>query len=94
MRKLFKVLNVKCEGCANRLKSALKEDFGEVIVNLEVEPREIELNIDEDKIELLKKQLRELGYPLECDTLSDFELAKLKAKSFISCAIGKFQSND
>jgi copper chaperone CopZ len=39
MKQTFEVTNVKCEGCANTLKTALKEKFGEVTVNLEVEPR-------------------------------------------------------
>jgi copper chaperone CopZ len=94
MRKLFKVLNVKCAGCATTLKNTLREDFGEVEVNLEVTPREIELDIEEERIEALKTTLRKVGYPLECDEMSSFDATKLKAKSFVSCAVGKFQTED
>ena len=45
MQKVFKVKNVKCGGCAGTLTKSLLEEFGEVRVNLEVEPREITLNI-------------------------------------------------
>ena len=41
MKQTFEVQNVKCGGCANTLKKALKDDFGDVEVNLEKEPREI-----------------------------------------------------
>lgn len=90
MKKTFKVYNVKCGGCANTLITSLKEDFGNVTVNLEVEPREITLEIDENKTEALKLKLRSLGYPLTTDELSGFDKATATAKSFVSCAIGKF----
>ena len=41
MKQTLKVKNVKCGGCAGTLKKALFEVFGEVEVNLDVEPREI-----------------------------------------------------
>ncbi|HHD82217.1 MAG TPA: heavy metal transporter, partial [Campylobacterales bacterium] len=76
----------------NTLKKSLLDEFGEVEVNLEVEPREITLEIEEDKIETLKVKLRSLGYPLTTDELSGFQTASTKAKSFVSCAIGKMDS--
>ncbi|XPV70256.1 MAG: heavy-metal-associated domain-containing protein [Halarcobacter sp.] len=90
MKKTLEVYNVKCGGCANTLTSALKEDFGEVTVNLDVEPRQITLEIEDDKIQELKTKLRSLGYPLTTDELSGFEKATTTAKSFVSCAVGKF----
>lgn len=90
MKKTFEVLNVKCGGCANTLTTSLKEDFGEVSVDLEVFPRKITLDIEDEKIDALKTKLRNLGYPLTSDELSGFEKATTTAKSFVSCAIGKF----
>ncbi len=90
MKQTLEVYNVKCGGCANTLTTALKEEFGEVIVNLEVEPRQITLDIEEDKLEELKVKLRGLGYPLTTDELSGFDKAAATAKSFVSCAVGKF----
>ena len=89
MKQTFEVQNVKCGGCANTLKKALKDDFGDVEVNLEKEPREITLEIDDDKKENLKLKLRSLGYPLVTDELSTLQNVGAKAKSFVSCAIGK-----
>lgn len=90
MKQTLEVYNVKCDGCANTLTTALKEEFGEVTVNLEVEPRQITLDIEEEKLESLKVKLRSLGYPLTTDELSGFDKAAATAKSFVSCAVGKF----
>lgn len=90
VKQTFQVQNVKCGGCANTLQKALKEEFGEVEVNLETMPREITLEVSEDNIAKLKEKLRKLGYPLSQDELSTIENIGAKAKSFVSCAIGKF----
>ena len=90
MKKTLEVYNVKCGGCANTLITALKEEFGEVTVNLDVEPREITLDIKEDKMDELKTKLRSLGYPLTTDELNGFDKVATTAKSFVSCAVGKF----
>ena len=90
MKQTFEVLNVKCGGCASTLTKSLKDEFGEVNVDLEVHPRKITLDIEDEKLEPLKLKLRSLGYPLSTDELSGFEKAATTAKSFVSCAIGKF----
>ncbi|HIC44413.1 MAG TPA: copper chaperone, partial [Sulfurimonas sp.] len=89
MMKTLQVENVKCGGCASTLTSKLKEEFGEVEVNLEKQPREITLELSEDKIEALTLALRALGYPLSTDELGLIQTASTKAKSFVSCAVGK-----
>lgn len=89
MKQTFEVLNVKCGGCANTLIKSLADDFGEVTVDLESEPRKITLNIEETQIEKLKLTLRGLGYPLTTDELSTMQTLTTSAKSFVSCAIGK-----
>ena len=89
MKQTFEVYNVKCGGCANTLIKSLKEYFGDVIVDLEVNPIKITLDIENDKLEALKLKLRSLGYPLTSDELSGFDKAATTAKSFVSCAIGK-----
>ncbi len=92
MKQTFEVENVKCGGCANTLKIKLKDTFGDVNVNLEVMPRKITLEIENNQIEELKVQLRSLGYPLSSDELSTLQNVGAKAKSFVSCAIGKMDS--
>ena len=92
MKQTFEVKNVKCGGCTGTLTKSLLEEFGEVEVNLEVEPRQITLEIEEDKIEALTLKLRSLGYPLTTDELTTFQTVGTTAKSFVSCAIGKMDS--
>jgi copper chaperone CopZ len=89
MQQTFQVLNVKCGGCANTLKEKLSEKFGEIIVDLEKEPREITLNIEEEAIPALAEALKKLGYPFITEEMGFVDSTSAKAKSFVSCAIGK-----
>ena len=92
MKQTLQVENVKCGGCASTLTGKLKDKFGEIEVNLEVHPREITLEVDEDKMEALTLALRGLGYPLSTDELGLVQTASTKAKSFVSCAVGKIDN--
>ena len=92
MKQTFEVLNVKCGGCASTLTKSLKEEFGEVEVNLDVMPRQITLDVEDEQKEALKLKLRSLGYPLTSDELSGLQKATTTAKSFVSCAIGKMNN--
>ncbi len=95
MRKSFEVLNVKCGGCAATIKDALKAEFGEVEVDLELEPRVVSLEIkDEAHEELFRQKIKSLGYPLSDEDLGVISKGTLKAKSFVSCAIGKLSSDE
>lgn len=89
MQKTFQVSNVKCGGCATTLKEKLFEKFGEIDVDLDKQPREITLDIEEEQIEALGKELKKLGYPFTSDVMGFAESTSVKAKSFVSCAIGK-----
>jgi len=93
MKQTFKVKNVKCGGCAGTLTKSLLEDFGEVSVNLDVEPREITLDIEESQKEALKLKLRSLGYPLLTDNLNTFQTVGITAKKIVSCATGKMDNS-
>ena len=91
MKKTYEVSNIRCEGCANAIKKALSEHFGNSIeINLEVVPRKVtvELSSLSDE-EIFIATLRKLGYPLIDDEISNVESAVMKGKSFVSCAIGK-----
>ena len=92
MKQTFEVLNVKCGGCANTLMTKLADRFGEIEVNLEVEPREITLNIDKSDIPALRTSLKALGYPMSDEDLSTIEEFTTTAKSFVSCAVGKMNT--
>ena len=89
MKQTFEVLNVKCGGCANTLKKSLQDSFGEVAVDLESEPRTITLEVEEERMEELRRKLISLGYPMADEDLNSLEKFGATAKSFVSCAIGK-----
>jgi copper chaperone len=86
--KKYKVLNIKCGGCANTVKTKLEPVFGKVEVNLEVMPREITVEDSVDELQL-REQLKSLGYPMADEKLSFSEEITTKANSFVSCAVGK-----
>ncbi|MDD3775411.1 MAG: heavy metal transporter [Sulfurovaceae bacterium] len=89
MKQTFEVMNVKCNGCANTLKTKLAKDFGDVEVNLETMPRQITLDVEPDQIDKLRNTLKMIGYPMSDEELDGIENVTTKAKSFISCAVGK-----
>jgi copper chaperone len=91
-KQTFEVLNVKCEGCATRLKKKLFEEFGEVEVDLEKQPRQITLDISDEQIDVLRGALKQMGYPMVSEEMGFVEASSVKAKSFVSCAIGKIES--
>jgi len=92
MKQTFQVVNVKCGGCANTLKEKLSKEFGEVEVDLEKEPREITLDIDKEQLPALAKALKKLGYPLVTEKMGFIDGTSAKAKSYVSCAIGKMNN--
>ena len=92
MKQTFEVLNVKCGGCANTLTTKLAKEFGEVTVNLEIEPRQITLDVEETNIPALREALKGLGYPMSDEDLSTLEGFTTTAKSFVSCAVGKMNT--
>ena len=92
MKESFEVFNVKCGGCASTLKSKLSKEFGKIEVNLNVLPRKITLDMKNKNVDELSKALRELGYPLAAEEMSFMDNTSAKAKSFVSCAMGKMSS--
>ena len=96
MFQTIEVNNVRCEGCANTIKSSLKkEGFSGVNVDLSCEPRKVTADVeDEAQAAQFREILRKLGYPLCDEEISFGNSATLKAKSFVSCAVGKFSNED
>ena len=82
------VENIKCGGCAGTITKKLISAFDTDNVDVNIEQGIISIDIDDAKREELAKVLLDLGYP-ETDSVHGFDSAKAKAKSFVSCAIGK-----
>ena len=58
----FKVANIHCENCANTIKNALEDDFGEIKVDLSKEPRQVSLDIKDGDVEKFKSEMADLGF--------------------------------
>jgi len=84
MSLIISVENIKCGGCVNSITTALSklDAVEKVTIDKELETITIDGN---PKRETVLAKLNDLGYP-EKGTNS---LAK-KAKSYVNCAIGKF----
>ena len=52
-------------------------------------PRQITLTLNDNQELLLKNKLHNMGYPLSNQELGSIDAIQTKAKSFVSCAIGK-----
>ncbi len=86
MTHLIEVENIKCGGCMNTIKKALMSLPGvsDVSIAKETETIRVEGEVHRD---VLTSKLSELGYPEKgSNTLLH------QAKSFVSCAIGKFDN--
>ncbi|MFY7741229.1 MAG: heavy-metal-associated domain-containing protein [Flavobacterium sp.] len=86
MKAILRIQNVKCNGCATTIinKITKLDDVSSVFVS--VEDNTISFNYTKvDQIDQVKSTLKKLGYPEEGEENSIGQ----KAKSFVSCAIGK-----
>ena len=84
----FEVENIKCGGCAGTIKKRLMEDHAINDVMVDVESGTVTITSDEDASDKWREQLLNLGYP-ETGTAEGMASAKAKAKSFVSCAVGR-----
>ncbi|WP_417334623.1 heavy-metal-associated domain-containing protein [Halarcobacter sp.] len=65
MKKTFKANNIACGSCSNLIKGSLEEEFGEIIINLNTEPKEVTVEIeDKEKETKFKQQMKELGFEI------------------------------
>jgi copper chaperone len=85
---LIKVENIKCGGCMNSIKTALLKLDNVQAVGIDKETETVSIHSTEllDRV-MLVEQLASMGYP---ETGNNNIL--LKAKSFVSCAIGRMNT--
>ena len=77
--------NLKCGGCANTITKGVSKIEGVSDVNVDVKSSTVSFETnDESIIEKVLKKLDSMGYPKQ-GTSTGFQ----KAKSYVSCAIGK-----
>tara|TARA_R110002049_G_scaffold91642_2_gene228151 strand:- start:464 stop:739 length:276 start_codon:yes stop_codon:yes gene_type:complete len=91
MKNTLNIQNLKCGGCANTIVTQLSKLEGISEVEVNNDTHEVSFNtISEAEIETVKNKLSDVGYPIVGDANS---LPK-KAKSFVSCAVGRMTKQD
>ena len=89
MELAFEVENIKCGGCARSIERALKEVSGVARGDIDVDAGRVTVSAPEAARVPVRDALMRLGYP-ERGAASGMTAVGAKAKSFVSCAIGRF----
>ncbi len=82
------VENIKCAACASTITRKLNQKFDTDTTTVDIEKSIITIDITDSKRTHLPKVLLSIDYP-EIATVEGVNAFKAKAKSFVSCAIGK-----
>ena len=85
------VENIKCGGCAGTITKRLNELDSVSECQVDVENGMVNITGDESSRAEVSQLLLKLGYP-ETGTAEGLKAATAKAKSFVSCAVGKMNS--
>lgn len=85
------VENIKCGGCANIITARLKELSVVEDCSIDIPTGSVIIEGDESGRTEAAAALLKLGYP-ETGTAEGLKAAKAKAKSFVSCAVGKMNT--
>jgi len=89
MKTTVQIQNLKCNGCASTIKNKLSglDNINEV--SIDVENGSVSFEYDsEATLETVKKELHKIGYPL----VGENNKLPTKAKSYVSCAIGRMNN--
>ena len=84
------VENIKCGGCANSIRKGLIDDPRVESVEVDIEQGRVVVEGDEQARPDLVRALAQMGYP-ETGSVEGMRAAAAKAKSFVSCAIGRME---
>lgn len=86
MKNTLSIQNLKCGGCANTIVTQLSKLDGITEVEVNNDTDEVSfIAVSEEEIETVKNKLSDLGYPI----VGDANTLPKKAKSFVSCAVGR-----
>lgn len=84
----IEVDNIKCGGCANSITKGVMEIEGVEAVEVDIEAGEVHVTAPEDTRPKVVKKLATMGYP-EKGSVEGLKAMGAKAKSFVSCAVGR-----
>lgn len=85
------VENIKCGGCANSIRTKLLADGRVSDVVVDIAAGRVAIDGDEAGRDEIVATLARLGYP-EVGSVEGLKAAAAKAKSFVSCAVGRFDN--
>ena len=85
------VENIKCNGCANSIRSKLTEQKLVQTVEVDIEQGEVHVEGNPEWRNQVAMALAKMGYP-EVGSVEGMKAAAAKAKSFVSCAIGRIDN--
>ena len=88
----IQVENIKCGGCANTIKNRIAELDGVSAVDVDIAGGIVSVEGSDDTRATVSAKLLKLGYP-ESGTAEGIKAAAAKAKSFVSCAVGRMSSD-
>ncbi len=87
------VENIKCGGCASTIRTKLEAMDGVTTIDVDIGDGIVTVEADENTRAAVTAKLLKLGYP-ESGTAEGIAAAKAKAKSFVSCAVGRISGED
>ena len=82
------VENIKCGGCAATITKKINAIKGVDATEIQIEQGRVKISGTDGLQDILTSTLLKLGYP-ETGTAEGIAAAKAKAKSFVSCAVGR-----
>lgn len=85
------VENIKCGGCANLIKKKMLDQPEINDITIDIESGMIKISGNEHLRDQYATTLLGLGYP-EKGSVEGLQSAGAKAKSFVSCAVGRMGS--
>lgn len=88
----IQVENIKCGGCANSIRKKLLAVEGVEEVSVDIDGGAVSYEGHASVLDRVKKELGKMGYP-EVGSLEGMNSSAAKAKSFVSCAIGRLQKD-
>lgn len=88
MKTNIQIENLKCGGCAATIKKGISTINGVNDVAVDVENSMVTIDTENANLVEIKEKLSKLGYP----EVGDKNTVLHKAKSFVSCAVGRIES--
>ena len=92
----IQVENIKCAGCANSIQKKLLALDSVKTVEVNIETGMVVCateNVNQEIEQQIAQQLLNMGYP-QVGSVEGLKAAGAKAKSFVSCAVGKINKDD